>query len=86
MEHWSKVLQQLPMVGQLGLSLVVPVLLCMGFCWWLTDRFAVGGWVYIPGLIFGLGASFMTAYKVYLKETKKADKDKTDEIRINRHV
>ncbi len=86
MEYWRKILQQLPMVGQLGLSLVVPVLLCLGVCWWLTDRFAAGSWVYIPGFIFGLGASFMTAWKVYQNEVRKAKKDDKDEIRISRHM
>ena len=84
--NWSKILQQLPMVGQLGLSLVTPVLLCLALCWWLCDRFGLGGWIYIPGFIFGIGASFMTAYKLYLKSVRDAKKNETDEIRISKHM
>ncbi len=83
-------LSQFVMVGQLGLSLLVPLLLCLFLCYYLTTRFSIGGWVYIPGFILGLGGSCMTAWKVYLSVLRK-DKDKTrsrrgaDEVSFNRH-
>lgn len=74
------------MVGQLGLSLVMPVLMCMAVCWFLTSRFGFGTWVYIPGFILGIGASFMTAYKVYLAEMNRNRKDdKKKRAAFNRH-
>ena len=75
------------MVAQLGLSLIMPTLLCILVCVWLCNKFDIGGWIYIPGFIFGLGASFMTAYKFYLAESKKSNKDKDKrKVGHNRHV
>ena len=63
------------MVGQLGLSLVMPVLMCLAVCYLLTSNLGCGAWIYIPGFILGLGASFMTAYKVYLSEERRNRED-----------
>lgn len=73
---WSKALSNIALIGQLGLSLIMPLLMMLALCWFLTDRLGWGTWVYIPGFILGLGAGFMTGYKVYLSEKSKADKEK----------
>ena len=75
MKDWSRALQNITMVGQLGLSLVMPVLMCLAVCYLLTSNLGCGAWIYIPGFILGLGASFMTAYKVYLSEERRNRKD-----------
>ena len=61
-------MKNLALLTQLGLSFITPILACLAFCWWLTTR-GLGGWIYIPGFFFGLGGSFMVAYKFYLAET-----------------
>lgn len=48
---------------------------------WLNSRFMIGGWIYIPGFIMGLGGSFMTAYKLYLAIMKTQKKKKTENMR-----
>lgn len=57
-------------------------------CSWLNSRFMIGGWIYIPGFIMGLGGSFMTAYKLYLAimKTQKKKKNREHERAFNRHV
>ena len=55
------------MIIQLGLTLVIPLLACLYFCYWLCEHTGVGSWVYIIGLIFGIGAGIMTWYKLYLR-------------------
>ncbi|MCR5828830.1 MAG: AtpZ/AtpI family protein [Lachnospiraceae bacterium] len=75
-KYLSEVVKQLSWLTQLGLSLITPVLLCILGCSFLCSRFGIGGWIYIPGFILGLGASFMTAYKFYLSESAKGKKDK----------
>ncbi len=72
---WSG-LQGFVMVGQLGLSLLMPLLICLFLCYFLVTRLCLGGWVFIPGFIFGLGSSAMTAWKVYLSVSKKQNKDR----------
>ena len=38
MKDWMKIARGLALLTQFGLSLVTPLLLCVGICWWLTVR------------------------------------------------
>ncbi len=86
----SQLASQFAMVGQLGLSLLMPLLLCLFGCYVLVSKLSVGAWVYIPGFILGLGSSMMTAYKVYLsvvhKEEKKKIKRNPNEVYFSKHI
>ena len=84
---WNGILSQFVMVGQLGLSLLAPLLLCLLFCLYLVNRFGASLWIYIPGFFFGLGGSFMTAYKTYRSIVHKTGGEKTRKkgIAFNRH-
>lgn len=84
MRDLSRCMRNLSLIGQLGLSLVTPVLMCLAVCYLITSRCGLGNWVYLPGFVLGLGASFMTAYKVYLSAMKKNPK-KTEKTAFNRH-
>ena len=89
MKYWMEALKGVTMLAQFGLSLVIPILLCLGLCRWITVSTSVGGWVYIPGFILGLGSSAMTAWKFYLAATKtkgEKDKEKKKGISFNRHM
>ncbi|MDO4939384.1 MAG: AtpZ/AtpI family protein [Lachnospiraceae bacterium] len=72
----KNVFNTLPLVSQLGISLVVPLVFCLLICYWLTNRFSIGSWVYIPGIVFGLGAFVSTCYRIYKKETDAAGNSK----------
>ncbi len=86
----SRLIGQFAMVGQLGLSLLMPLLICLFVCYLLVTKLSLPIWVYIPGFIMGLGSSMTTAYKVYLsvvhKEEKKKIKRNPNEINISRHI
>ena len=72
---------------QLGLTLVIPLLACLYFCYWLCEHTGVGSWVYIIGLIFGIGAGIMTWYKLYLRAKKHNNKKKDKKpFGFNDHV
>ena len=79
MKDWVNISQRLIMLGQLGLSLIMPLLICLGICHLLTTKAGLGLWIYFPGFIFGLGGSFMTAYKMWqsvsARERKKGEKE-----------
>ncbi len=74
MKDLGKALSNIAYIGQLGLSLIMPLLLMMLLCWVLTSKAGLGDWVYIPGFILGIGAGFMTAYKFYQEQEKKSKK------------
>lgn len=86
----SKLIGQFAMVGQLGLSLLMPLLMCLFACYLLVSKLSAPGWIYIPGFILGLGASMTTAYKVYLsvvqKEEKKKIKRNPNEVYFSKHI
>lgn len=74
------------MLTQLGLSLMMPLLLCLGLCYWLHSSAGAGVWVYIPGFFFGLGGSFSTAYKFYRSVTEREKKkEEKKKVSFNRH-
>ena len=90
MKDLSEVLRHLTLVGQLGLSLAMPLLLCLFACYFLTSRLAAPVWIYIPGFILGIVSSFMTAYKFYMSVTAKdrtaKKKKKNRTISYNDHL
>lgn len=85
---FSGFMKNITMVTQFGLSLLMPLLMCLGACWWLVTKVGIGAWVYIPGFIFGLGSSFMVAYRLYLSVLKKEEKEKKKRttVSFNQHV
>ena len=88
-KNMADMLKNITMLTQFGLSFVTPIFLCLALCWWLNIHAGVGAWVYIPGFFFGLGGSFMVAYKLYLKimeDQKKEDKKKHKKVSFNRHM
>lgn len=87
MKGMAQALKNISMLTQFGLSLVVPLLLCLAGCWWLDSRLGVGGWIYIVGFFFGLGGSGTVAYKFYLSVLAQDKKRKKKEkISFNRHI
>ena len=85
---WNQIFAQLTLLAQLGLSLAMPILMCLAGCYMLCTRLGLGLWIYLPGMILGIGASFMTAYKVYLSVTGKEKKPERgeNERNFNRHL
>lgn len=93
MRDWkelNKTLTNLIYVGQLGLDLIMPVLLCMAGAWYLDSRLGWGAWVYFPALILGLGAGGVTFKKFYhrvvMKGIKKPKKDRPKNVSFSRHI
>ena len=51
MKDWMQISQRLIMLGQLGLSLLMPLLMCLGGCYLLVTRVGLGLWIYFPGFL-----------------------------------
>lgn len=86
MKALSEAFKQIALIGQLGITLISPLVLCILACWFLTAKLDVGEWVFLPGILFGLGGSFMSGYKFYMSEKKKAEKDSDkNKAQFNNH-
>lgn len=86
MKYWADIFKHLTTLTQFGLSFITPALLCLALCAWVSQHFSLGGWIYIPGFFFGMGGSFMVAYKLYLRVTKNQKKEEKRKVSFNRHV
>lgn len=84
--QWNHIARNITLVGQLGLSLIMPLLLSLGACYYLTSHFSLSLWLYIPGFILGLGASFITAYKVYVSVMRAEQPRRHHDIGYNKHL
>ena len=85
MKEWSKAFRNLSILSQFGLSLAMPLLLCLFVAYQLREHFHLSYWIYLPAFFFGLAASFMTAYKFYLSVSEKEKKQETKVRAFNQH-
>ena len=85
MKEWSKAFRNLMILSQFGLSLAMPLLLCLFVAYQLREHFHLSYWIYLPAFFFGLAASFMTAYKFYLSVSEKEKKQETKDRAFNQH-
>ena len=79
-----QVMKDLCWVGQLGLSLIMPLLLCILACWWAVTRFQLPPWLYIPAVALGLGGGAVTAREFYRMTMRRGEKTKPP-VASNRH-
>lgn len=76
-DGWFAALQNLTWLTQLGLSLAVPPLLCLFGAGWLARRFSLGPWVWVLGILLGLGAAgctFAEFARMFLRRNGSAQK------------
>ena len=71
-----KTLEDLVWLTQLGLNLLLPLVLCLGGCWW----------VYIPAILLGLAAGAQNFWVFAKEHLKRARKDKPRRVGFNSHL
>ena len=86
MHKYREILKNLSLLTQLGLSLIMPVLLCLFLCWFLVGKLGLPVWIFVPGILFGLGGSAMTGWKFYQIIMKDQKKDSRKGINHNQHL
>lgn len=72
-------------ISQFRVAFIMPLLVCIGICWWLSGLPGIGGWIFIPGIFFGLGGCAMTVYRLYLSVMRHQGKE-TARVSYNRHI
>jgi len=88
MKSFFKALEDLTWFMQLGISLLMPLALCMLLCFWLMQRFGVGPWVFIPGILLGIGSGAVSLHSFYRMIMRRQDNEipKKSAVRFNRHL
>ncbi|MEG1782986.1 MAG: AtpZ/AtpI family protein [Oscillospiraceae bacterium] len=72
------------MITQLTISLLTPCFLCIIATVYLRNRFALGDWIVITGILFGLATGFVsvsTFAKSAMKDAEKSQKEYEDKFR-----
>lgn len=85
MNRRSKLMRDIVMLSQLGVSLVTPPLVLTWLCYWLSEKFQIGAWLIVLGLIFGLLVSISTAFSFYKKMTHSAQQKDEPPSSFNSH-
>ena len=71
-----EVMKNMSYLTQVGLSIATPIVLCILGAVWLQNRFGLGGWVLILGILLGVGGGISSLFQLYrmaLKDPKKQD-------------
>lgn len=72
-----KLLQNLTYLTQVGLTIAIPLILCIFGASWLQQKFDLGGWVVLVGIILGIGgavSSLAEFIKMGNRQAKKNEK------------
>ena len=72
MKKNNEVFEMLTLIMQLGISMLVPILLCTFFGVWLDRRFG-GDWIPVVGFVIGAAAGMESVYKIIKKYIKRKD-------------
>ena len=85
MSDWMQALSDIIWLSQLGLSVLLPPVLCLWLASWLTTAKDVGGWVYVPLLALGLLAGAQNFRKFFALMRKRAERKKDASVNFNTH-
>lgn len=77
-------LKNIGLITQLSITMLTPCLITILFTSWLKNRFMLGEWVVILGIIIGLISGFVSVSKftqAAMKDAKKSQKEYEDKYK-----
>lgn len=80
-----KVLEDLVWLTQLGLTMLLPLVMCLGGCWWAVTRWGWPMWLYLPAILLGLAAGGQNFWVFARGRLRRAQKDPNRRVGFNRH-
>lgn len=81
-----KALRYLAWMTQLGLSIAMPLVLCIVGSCWLQDRFDLGKWVVAVGVFLGIGGAASSLWSIFKQMQREGDReDRKPPISFNDH-
>lgn len=58
-----KIWRSLSLISQVAISMLTPMFMMIFLCIWLKNRFDLGDWIVIAGLVLGIGGGFSSVWK-----------------------
>ncbi len=83
---WYKALEDLVWLTQLGLNMLLPLVLCLGGCWWAVSHWGWPMWVYLPAVLLGLAAGAQNFWVFVKERLERSKKDKPRRTGFNSHL
>mgnify|MGYP000008955769 CR=1 FL=1 len=83
---WYKALEDLVWLTQLGLNMLLPLVMCLGGCWWAVSRWGWPMWVYLPAVLLGLAAGAQNFWVFVKERLDRTKKDKPRRTGFNSHL
>lgn len=80
-----KVLEDLVWLTQLGLVMLLPLVLCLGGCWWAVNRWGWPMWLYLPAVLLGLAAGGQNFWQFAKGRLRRAKKEDGGRVGFNTH-
>lgn len=62
-------------VSQLGLSILIPIALCIMGAGWLQRKFNLGQWVMLVGILLGIGSGICSLVNFIKMVQKRMDEE-----------
>jgi len=85
LDFFYKALSDLVWLTQLGLTMLLPLVMCLGACWWAVEHWGWPMWLYIPAVLLGLAAGGQNFWSFAKQRINRAKKEKTSRIGFNSH-
>ncbi|MBR6609897.1 MAG: AtpZ/AtpI family protein [Oscillospiraceae bacterium] len=74
----------LGLISQLAISMLTPILLMVVVCMWLKNKYAMGDWIILVGLLLGVASGFNSVWvymKRFLDEGRRQQQEYEDKFR-----
>ena len=69
---------------QIGLSMSIPPILSLLAAGWLQEKFQLGSWVMIVGIVFGIGGMITNLLEYVRMFSNRAKRETEDRIAFNK--
>ena len=85
MKGWYKALEDIVWLTQLGLNMLLPLVLCLGGCWWAVTNWGWPEWLFLPAVGGGLAAGQQNFGFFCTARGHPTKKKKHDRVGFNSH-
>ena len=85
LKGWYKALEDLVWLTQLGLNMLLPLVLCLGGCWWAEEHWNWPEWLFLPAVLLGLAAGAQNFWVFCKERMDRAKTDKNHRVGFNSH-
>lgn len=80
-----QVFEDLVWLTQLGLNMLIPLVLCLGGCWWAVNNWNWPLWLYLPAILLGLASGAQNFWLFAKARIRRSQRKPEDRMGFNAH-